>query len=119
MRIGELSEQTGVSRRLLRYYEEQGLLTPRRLSSGYRVYAECDIARVGRIRTLLSAGLNTATIRTLLPCVRDMNPQWLTGCPELTDRLRSERDRIDDTMTELGRTRTILDSIIHTAVTTD
>jgi predicted transcriptional regulator len=29
MRIGELSARTGVSRRLLRYYEEQGLIVER------------------------------------------------------------------------------------------
>jgi len=36
MRIKELSERTGVSARLPRYYEEQGLLTPRREENGYR-----------------------------------------------------------------------------------
>ncbi|MGN0096335.1 MAG: MerR family DNA-binding transcriptional regulator [Corynebacterium sp.] len=34
MQIGELSRQTGVSIRSLRYYEEQNLLHPARLSSG-------------------------------------------------------------------------------------
>jgi len=28
MRIGELAERTSTARRLLRYYEEQGLVTP-------------------------------------------------------------------------------------------
>ena len=36
MRIRELSERTGVSARLLRYCEEQGLLSPRRQENGYR-----------------------------------------------------------------------------------
>jgi hypothetical protein len=40
MRIGELAERTGVPARLLRYYEEQGLLTPARAANGYRDYGE-------------------------------------------------------------------------------
>ncbi|WP_440590039.1 MerR family DNA-binding transcriptional regulator [Mycolicibacterium hodleri] len=36
MKIGELAERTGASRRLLRYYEEQGLITPSRAVNGYR-----------------------------------------------------------------------------------
>jgi DNA-binding transcriptional MerR regulator len=41
MKIGELAERTGVSRRLLRYYEEQGPITSsRRAFNGYREYAE-------------------------------------------------------------------------------
>jgi len=38
MRIGELATRTGVPTRMLRYYEEQGLITPRRLANGYREY---------------------------------------------------------------------------------
>ncbi|TDD15156.1 MerR family transcriptional regulator [Kribbella turkmenica] len=48
--------RTGVSERLLRYYEDRGLLRPERLPSGYREYAESDVDLVGRIRTLPAAG---------------------------------------------------------------
>jgi hypothetical protein len=45
MRIGELRRRTGVSERLLRYYEEQGLLRPQRRPSGYREYDDSDVTR--------------------------------------------------------------------------
>jgi DNA-binding transcriptional MerR regulator len=41
---------------MLRYYEEQGLITPRRLGNGYREYDEYLIDRVHKIRGLLDAG---------------------------------------------------------------
>ncbi|WP_366525445.1 MerR family DNA-binding transcriptional regulator, partial [Mumia sp.] len=40
MRVGELAELTGVAPRMLRYYEEQGLLVPPRQDNGYRSYGE-------------------------------------------------------------------------------
>jgi len=46
MRIGELSARTGVSVRMLRHYEKEGLLHPSRLASGYRAYTSADADRV-------------------------------------------------------------------------
>ncbi|MFE2726984.1 MerR family transcriptional regulator [Kitasatospora sp. NPDC059327] len=69
MRIGELSAQTGVSVRLLRYYEEQGLLESRRREGGHRRYGAEAAVVVRRIRALLGAGLSTSAIRDVLPCV--------------------------------------------------
>lgn len=67
MRIGELERRTGVARRLLRYYEEQGLLHPEREPGGYRSYADCHVEQVARIRRFLDAGLGTDAIRAMLP----------------------------------------------------
>ncbi|WP_409492055.1 MerR family transcriptional regulator [Amycolatopsis sp. cmx-11-12] len=112
MRIGELARRTGVSERALRYYEEQGLLTPQRRPSGYRVYADADVAVVRRIRILLGAGLNTAQILEILPCIVDEDG-WLTpDCPELVDGLLQQRNRIDEAIGELEATRANLDSLI-------
>jgi hypothetical protein len=52
MRIGELSERTGTPRRLLCWYDEQGLITPERCANGYRSYDERLVDRVQQIRAL-------------------------------------------------------------------
>ncbi|MBH5336480.1 MerR family transcriptional regulator [Streptomyces pactum] len=116
MRIGELSRRTGVSIRLLRYYEEQGLLMPQRRPSGYREYREEDVATVRGIRTLLGAGLGTATIARLLPCMVDDGENLAPGCHGLLPDLHQERERIDEAMASLLAARDALDTIIATPV---
>ncbi|AWT41815.1 MULTISPECIES: MerR family transcriptional regulator [Streptomyces] len=114
MRIGEMVRRTGVSERLLRYYEEQGLLTPERLPSGYRVYSEADVHTVRRIRILLAAGLPTATIARALPCLRDDDPSHLAPvCSGLVAELRRERERITRTIDDLRASRNLLDAVIE------
>jgi DNA-binding transcriptional MerR regulator len=71
VRIGALARETGVSERLLRYYEEQGLLRPARLPNGYREYAESDVTTVAHIRALLDVGLPTTVLARILHCVHD------------------------------------------------
>lgn len=112
MRIGQLAKRTGVSERLLRYYEEQGLLRPGRTSSGYRVYAESDVDVVRHVRMLLAAGLNTAFIREVLPCMVDTGDGLAPGCPQLLPHLQKERDRMTAAMDELATARTLLDAVI-------
>jgi DNA-binding transcriptional MerR regulator len=112
MRIGELSRRTGVSPRALRYYEEQGLLSPRRRPSGYREYEERDVTTVRRIQVLLSAGLGTAVISEIVPCVEDETVVLAGKCPELLDGLAKERARITAAIDDLTAARTILDSLV-------
>jgi DNA-binding transcriptional MerR regulator len=53
MQIGEVSEQTGLSLRTIRYYEEMGLVTPSsRTSGGFRLYTDTDVARLRLIRRM-------------------------------------------------------------------
>ncbi len=115
LRIGQLAERTGVSVRLLRYYGQQGLLQPRRLGNGYRVYAEDDVRLVRYIRSLLAAGLTTAVIGRLLPSVCERDGVLRPCTPELADELRRERDRIDEQVAELLASRRLLDEVIEAA----
>jgi DNA-binding transcriptional MerR regulator len=116
MRIGALARRTGVSVRLLRYYEEQGLLAPTRRSSGYPEYTGADVDTVRRIRALLAAGLNTRVIGRVLPCLADDPDRIVPTCPELVDILRVERDRIAASISQLQGTQRILDSAITAAI---
>lgn len=68
MKISELSNQTGVSVRSLRYYEEKNLLHPTRLENGYRIYADEDIGRVKTIQLYLSVGLTADEISHIMNC---------------------------------------------------
>ncbi|GGS55222.1 MerR family transcriptional regulator [Streptomyces cinerochromogenes] len=112
MRIGEMVRRTGVSERLLRYYEEQGLLAPTRLPSGYRVYSDADVDTVRRIRFLLAAGLPTALIARVLPCVRDDSTTLAPVCSDLVADLRRERERITCAINDLEASRSVLDTVI-------
>ncbi|MBI0113566.1 MULTISPECIES: MerR family transcriptional regulator [Gilliamella] len=67
MKIGELSKISQISIRMLRYYEEAGLLSPKRTLSGYRQFEIDDIDRVKLIHKLNSAGLTLKVIRKILP----------------------------------------------------
>jgi len=114
LRIGELSRRTGVSQRLLRYYEEQGLLTPTRSNSHYRDYAEADVLRVAHIRNLLAAGLPTRRIADLLPCLGTDGERLIGAvCPELVAALMREHDRITASIQELQTAQSVLSMIIN------
>lgn len=107
--IGQLSGRTETSRRLLRYYEEQGLIVSTRVANGYREYDEATVDRVLQIRGLLDAGLPTRIIKQLLPCLhkpRDIHSfvdAELT--PETITQLEHERERMQQRINCLVRNR--------------
>ncbi|MFI1352365.1 MerR family transcriptional regulator [Streptomyces sp. NPDC020898] len=107
MLIGELSRRTGVVARLLRYYEEQGLLSPDRDSSGYRVYAPDAPHVVARIRGMLAAGLTTDAIREMLPCATDTGP-GIDPCPDVLRTMAAHLERMDADIAGLRSRRAAL-----------
>ena len=112
MRIGELTRRTGVDQRLLRYYEQQGLLHPARHSNGYREYHEEDVSKVAWIRRMLRAGLSTATIAEFQACAERNAGRDPGNCRLLAARLGAERERIDAAIAELTANRAALDQLI-------
>ncbi|MGR4867098.1 MerR family transcriptional regulator [Caulobacter sp. LARHSG274] len=111
MKIGELAKQTGVSIRMLRYYEAEGLLNPQRTASGYRDYDAAEVRTVNRIKLLGSAGMILATIRQFLPCIRGEGPVF-EPCDELRTTLREQIRRVEDSAAKLAESRAVLQSFL-------
>jgi DNA-binding transcriptional MerR regulator len=67
-RIGEFSQLARVSRRLLQYYDQQGLLTPAWVdpASGYRYYSARQLIRLNRILALKELGFSLDDIAQML-----------------------------------------------------
>lgn len=67
LRIGELSKQTGVPHKTIRYYEEIELLPrPQRMANGYRVYSQEDVERLQFIRRARTLGFALDEIAEIL-----------------------------------------------------
>ena len=78
-RIGEFSKIAQVSGRLLRYYDEIGLLSPESIDpeTGYRYYSARQLPRLNRILVLKELGLSLEQIARLLE--QDTSPDEIRG----------------------------------------
>ncbi len=122
LRIGELAKLTGLTPRTLRYWEEQGLISP----SGYRgggerMYSQTDMARVTRIKDLQELlGFTLAEVRVVLD-TEDVEVldrirseyRWGDSSPEVRRELLDQAieanekllERLDNTLARIGRFR--------------
>ncbi|MDR1640611.1 MAG: MerR family transcriptional regulator [Clostridiales bacterium] len=70
--IKKLAQMSGVSARTLRWYEECGLLKPKRLSTnGYRIYGDDEVDRLQQILFYRELGFQLEEIRSIL-----LSPQF-------------------------------------------
>ncbi len=75
MGIGAVSRRTGLSERQIRYYEQLGLIAPRRTPGGQRHYGESDVARLLEIRRILASGQTLAAARRLVGGQQPVEPE--------------------------------------------
>ena len=105
MKIGDVAERTQVATRLIRYYEQQGLLTAARSPNGYRTYTEADVGRVSRVAGLVQAGIPTRLVKVLLEA-EDANARNEPTCPlAVAEQLASELEGLEARIACLTRSR--------------
>ena len=67
MKINEVEAAVGVTKKNIRFYEEEGLITPsREPGNGYRSYSQADVERLRRIKLLRKLDVPLAEIREML-----------------------------------------------------
>ena len=65
MKIKTVEELVGITKKNIRFYEEQGLLAPGRAENGYREYSEADMRRLKQIKFLRKLYVPVEEIREL------------------------------------------------------
>ncbi|WP_423462005.1 MerR family DNA-binding transcriptional regulator [Promicromonospora sp. MS192] len=108
IRIGEVARGAGVSVRAVRYYEQQGLLTPERSPSGQRLYRSSSVTYVRFFQQMYAAGLTSRNIADLLPCMESGHTD-----AEQRAMLHAERDRIQRKLDDLQAALDRLDEVIE------
>jgi len=109
-KIGEVTEQTGISADTLRYYEKFGLLTAiSRNASGVRQYTDKDISKLKFIKRAQHMNFSLNEIKDLLSMRED--PQHAkNSVRQLTD---DKLKHIEAQLTELSTLRNELQLLLN------
>ena len=93
MKINEVEATVGVTKKNIRFYEEEGLLHPsREPGNGYRSYSQADVERLRRIKLLRKLDVPLAEIREMLEGQKTL----AEGMCQQLERLSTRRKDLDE-----------------------
>ena len=103
MRIREVEERVGITKKNIRFYEEQGLLKPdREAGNGYREYSQDDVDTLMRIKLLRSLNVPISEIRSVQ-----------SGALTLGDCMKRHRVTLEREKDNLDRVCDMTDMLEH------
>ena len=104
LKIGEVAERVGLSLRTIRFYEEEGLVTPEsRTSGGFRQYSVAAVNRLELIKRMKPLGFTVEEMVEVLTTLDALE----VGAPAprdraaLADQLDAYRDRVETKAADL------------------
>jgi MerR family transcriptional regulator, copper efflux regulator len=102
LKIGEVSQLSGVGVEALRFYERSGLLEkPARTEGGYRVYPEDVLERIAFIRRAQVLGFSLDEVRRVIEDAR----AGQSPCDEVREIVRRRLAELDERVREMRRYR--------------
>lgn len=118
IRIGDLAEQFGITLRALRFYEDKGLINPKR-NGTTRLYSYRDRARLKLILLGRKVGFSLREVKQILDLYNpsESNATQLKVTLEKTkkqqDKLIAQRNAIDEAISELGELTATVSSLLE------
>ena len=106
MKIKYVEELVGITKKNIRFYEEQGLLAPDRAENGYREYGQADVDRLMQIKLLRKLGVPIEEIKRIFQ-----------GSIHLDDCLDRHLDELERQKENLAKMQAISEQIIASHVT--
>jgi DNA-binding transcriptional MerR regulator len=116
MLIGELAKRAQCSVRVIRHYEQSGLLLSTRGENGYRHYDESAVEHVERIRVLLRNGFNLDEIRPVASMLDAGLRSKQLVCGDVIRLYQSKVDEIDLRLAELSELRDRAKQRLHALI---
>jgi DNA-binding transcriptional MerR regulator len=92
--ITELAQECGISLRTIRFYEDKGLLAPRRINGG-RAYTRRDRVRLGLILRGKAVGMSLAEIEHILSLYGDRGEGHVQQLEYLIGRIEAAMAELD------------------------
>ncbi|MCF8880993.1 Cu(I)-responsive transcriptional regulator [Hyphobacterium sp. SN044] len=109
MNIQSVAEMTGLPAKTIRYYEDIGLVAPKRSGNGYRVFDEAALARLNFVGRARSLGFSLDECRLLLGLWDDR----ARASSEVRDLARQHIGEIDRKLAELRDMRRTLSELVQ------
>jgi MerR family copper efflux transcriptional regulator len=105
MNIGQAAQASGVTAKMIRYYEAIGLIAQaNRTDAGYRQYAESEVQTLRFIKRSRDLGFSIERIRTLLRL-------WENRTRQSADVKKLARQYIEELDQDIAKLRSIRDQV--------
>jgi DNA-binding transcriptional MerR regulator len=102
MKIGDIAKKTGVSKSIIRYYEDKGVLPPAvRTESGYRNYGAAELSRIRFVTGVRRLGCSFGEIRALI----EMQQDHCVPEEQVLELVSTKLAEVDDELERLKQVR--------------
>lgn len=110
MNIGEAAAASGVSAKMIRYYEETGLIPPAgRTASGYRTYGPKEVQILRFVRRARDLGFPMEKVADLLALWRDRS----RASADVKHLAEAQVEALDARIREMQEMKATLQHLVH------
>ncbi|PTE10154.1 Cu(I)-responsive transcriptional regulator [Mesorhizobium helmanticense] len=109
MNVGDAAHRSGLPAKTIRYYEEIGLIRPRRAGNGYRDYTGEDIHRLAFLRRARNLGFSIDDCRQLMALYQDRS----RASHDVREIAAAHVTAIEEKVRELQSMRSTLQKLIY------